>query len=143
MTISKILVAADFSEDSARALDFAIELSRDTGASIDIVHAFVSPVPAVYRQDVALPEDFELDARKAAKKMLEAEADKVRAANMPVRTHLTDIPAAAAITRTAEEIDADLLVLGTRGHSGLKHILMGSVAEHCVRLSPCSVLVVK
>ena len=42
-----------------------------------------------------------------------------------------------------DEIDADLIVMGTRGHTGLKHVLLGSVAERTIRLAPCSVLTVK
>jgi universal stress protein A len=141
--ITRILAAVDFSENSNRALESAIALARMFEASLDIVHAFNSPVPAIYPYDIGIPDALLRDARNAAKELLAADAEKVHAANMEVRTHLTEVPAAGAIARLAEEIGADLLVLGTRGHSGLRHILMGSVAERAVRESPCSVLVVK
>jgi nucleotide-binding universal stress UspA family protein len=48
-----------------------------------------------------------------------------------------------AILAVAREIGADLIVMGTHGHTGLKHALLGSVAERTVRLAPCSVLTVK
>ena len=140
---SKILVAVDFSETSNRALDAAVDLAKQFGARLEIVHAFTSPVPAMYPYDVGLPDTLLRDARNAAKEMLKAESEKVESAGLSVRTHMTETPAASSIARVAAEIEADLLVIGTRGHSGLKHILMGSVAEHAVRDSPCSVLVVK
>ena len=48
-----------------------------------------------------------------------------------------------AILAAAGEIGADLIVMGTHGHTGLKHVLLGSVAERTIRLAPCSVLTVK
>ena len=50
---------------------------------------------------------------------------------------------AEAIGRQAEEIGADLIVMGTRGLTGLKHVLLGSVAERTLRVAPCAVLTVK
>ena len=53
------------------------------------------------------------------------------------------MPAASAIVEVAGEAKADLIVMGTRGHTGLKHVLLGSVAERTLRLAPCAVLTVK
>jgi nucleotide-binding universal stress UspA family protein len=53
------------------------------------------------------------------------------------------VPAASAIVGQAEELRVDLIVMGTRGHTGLKHVLLGSVAERTLRHAPCSVLTVK
>ena len=53
------------------------------------------------------------------------------------------IEAASAIVDMAEELEADLIIMGTRGHTGLKHVLLGSVAERTLRHAPCSVLTVK
>ena len=52
-------------------------------------------------------------------------------------------PAAATIVDTARERHADLIVMGTKGRTGLAHLLMGSVAERVVRLAPCPVLTVR
>jgi nucleotide-binding universal stress UspA family protein len=60
-----------------------------------------------------------------------------------VSTQLAEAPAARAIARAAEETRADLIVMGTRGNSGLKHLVLGSVAERTLRRAPCSVLTVK
>ena len=58
-------------------------------------------------------------------------------------SHLSEVPAASAIVDMAEELEADLIIMGTRGHTGLKHVLLGSVAERTLRHAPCSVLTVK
>jgi nucleotide-binding universal stress UspA family protein len=52
-------------------------------------------------------------------------------------------PAALAVVDQAEKLSADLIVMGTRGNTGLKHVVLGSVAERVVRTAPCSVLTVK
>jgi nucleotide-binding universal stress UspA family protein len=141
--ISKLLVATDFSENSARALEIAIDFAKKFGATVDLVHAFDIPIPAVYPYEVPIPDSLITDSRRAANKKLEAEKEKVEAAGLEVQTHLSEVPAASAVVRVAEEVGADLLVLGTRGNTGLKHIVLGSVAERTVRHAPCSVLVVK
>jgi nucleotide-binding universal stress UspA family protein len=52
-------------------------------------------------------------------------------------------PAALAIVAQAKELSADLIVMGTHGHTGFKHVVLGSVAERVARTSPCRVLIVK
>ncbi len=142
--VSNILVAVDFSENSDRALEAAIAYASKFGAHIEIVHAFENSLPAVYLPGSSSPDmESVSDARKAAKAMLERERKKAQAAGLEVSTHLAEVPAATAITQLAEEISADLLVVGTHGHAGLSRLMMGSVAEHTVRRAPCSVLVVK
>jgi len=141
--IARILVAVDFSEHSGRALEMAIDLASQFGAQIDLVHAFDVPVPFVTPYEVAVPDTFMQEAREVAKKKLARELDRVVAAGIEAHSHLTEVPAATAIARVAEEIGADLLVMGTRGNAGLKHVLLGSVAERTLRHSPCPVLTVK
>ena len=142
-SISKILVGVDFSENSARALDAAIFYASKFGASIDLVHAVSSPIPVIYAYDVALPASVLCDVRNAAKARLESDRERVEAAGIEVTTHLAETPADAAINQIAAEVEPDLLIMGTRGHTGLKHVLLGSVAERTMRHAPCSVLVVK
>jgi len=141
--ISKIVVGVDFSENSSRALDTAIEMASKLGASIDLVHAFNGMVPMVYPYEVAIPDALLRDIRNAAKAKLMEDQERVNAASVEVRTHLVEVPAHSAIIEVAEDVGADLLIMGTRGNTGLKHVFMGSVAERTVRHAPCSVLVVK
>lgn len=141
--MQKMLVATDFSESSDRAVDAAVELANATGATIELLHAFDLPIPLVTPYEVAVPSAFFTEAREAAKKRLETCEQRVRSAGVEVRSHLGEVPAATAIAKAAEELGCDLIVMGTRGNSGLKHVLLGSVAERTVRSAPCSVLTVK
>lgn len=142
-TIRTILVPLDYSEHSARALETAVEMARGLGAVIHLVHAFEVPVPIVTPYEVAIPENYVEPVREEATRRLEEARDKVAAQGIEVTAHLTESPAATAIVRIAEEVGADLIVMGTRGNTGLKHLLLGSVAERTLRLAPCSVLTVK
>ncbi|MCZ6464204.1 MAG: universal stress protein [Proteobacteria bacterium] len=139
----RIVVAVDFSEHSSRAIEMAVGLAVEFGARVDLVHAFDIPVPLGTPYEVAIPERFLQEARQAAGEKLEAEAGKIAAKKIEVATHLAELPAASAIARVAEEVGADLIVMGTRGNAGLKHVLLGSVAERTLRQAPCSVLTVK
>jgi len=143
MEIRKILVAVDFSAHSEKAVEEAIDLAKLVSAKIDLVHAFDVPVPMVTPYEVAVPTGFIEEARKAARERLKAVEQKVRAAGVEVQAHLTEAPAAHAVARAAEELGSDLIVMGTRGHTGLKHVILGSVAERTLRLAPCSVWAVK
>lgn len=138
-----ILVAVDFSEHSDAAVESAIELAKKLDAEVHVVHAFELRIPMVTPYEVAIPEPYIEDSRNAAKAQLEREAKKVSDAGLTVHAHLAEMPPASAISHTAERVGADLIVMGTRGHTGLKHLVLGSVAERTLRLAPCSVLTVK
>ena len=92
---------------------------------------------------VTVPVDFVKESREAAERQLDEYAERLRGQGVEAKTHLVEVPAAAAIVRLAEELGADLIVMGTRGLTGLKHALLGSVAERTARTAPCSVLAVK
>lgn len=141
--IKTVLVATDFSENAHQAVDAAIQVAKTFGARIDLVHAFQTPVPIVSPYEVVVPDGFLEQARGAAAENLKAVAEKIASEGIEVKTHLTEVPAAPAIARLAEELGADLVVMGTRGNTGLKHVLLGSVAERTIRLAPCNVLTVK
>jgi len=141
--IRKLLVATDFSPHSEQAVEDAVMLARTFGAEIHLVHAFDVPVPVVTPYEVAVPTGFVEQARESARTRLAAVQEKVTASGVHAEAHLTEAPAAQAVARIAEEIDADLIVMGTRGNTGLKHVLLGSVAERTLRIAPCSVWTVK
>jgi nucleotide-binding universal stress UspA family protein len=88
-------------------------------------------------------ESFDRDCRDAAQREIGKWSDKVNAAGVPVESTVTPSPPVEAIERLAGEIDADLVVMGSRGLTGLKHVLLGSVAERTIRTAPCPVLTVK
>ena len=141
--IEIIVAAVDFSPHSDRALEVAIDLGKRFGAAIHVVHAFGLPLPLVSPYEVAVPDAYLQESREAAGLKLSAAGDRVAASGLDVKIHLAEVPAAPAIVRVAKEVGADLIVMGTRGHTGIKHFVLGSVAERTLRLAPCSVLTVK
>jgi nucleotide-binding universal stress UspA family protein len=143
MRFGTILVPVDFSPHAAKALETAIELARQFQGRIHLVHSYPVYVGAVSPYGMVIPETFDRECREAANRELSKWADRVRQAGVPVETTITPIPPSEAIVSTAEEIGADVVVMGSRGLTGLKHVLLGSVAERALRHSHCPVLVVK
>jgi nucleotide-binding universal stress UspA family protein len=142
-SVQKILVAVDFSEYADSVLDVAVEFAKQLSAELHLVHAFDVRIPLVTPYEVAIPTAFIEEAREAAASKLAALIRKVAEDGVTATSHLSEVPAASAIVDLAEEIGADLIIMGTRGHTGLKHVLLGSVAERTLRHAPCSVLTVK
>jgi nucleotide-binding universal stress UspA family protein len=93
--------------------------------------------------DVTLPASYLDETRRAGRERLQTLADKVQAEGIEVRTHLRNEAPADAIVACAEELAADLIVMGTHGYTGVKHALLGSVAERTLRAAPCPVLTLK
>jgi len=141
--IRQVVVAVDFSEHATRAVQAAIELAKRYDASLHLVHAYHMPVLVGMPDEVALPPDFWTGVKEAASKRLDQVIANVRSAGVRVTAHLREANPSDAILDVARETGADLIVMGTRGLTGLKHVLLGSVAERTLRLAPCSVLTVK
>lgn len=136
----RIGCAVDFSDGSHAALREAADLARRFGADLVLLHA--EEMPGV--TDIPPPQSVveatrrELEGRLAAWK---AEAE--RELGRPVEAHLFPGPAAPGVARAAAEHRLDLLVTGTHGRRGFRHLVLGSVAERLVHLAPCAVLVVR
>jgi nucleotide-binding universal stress UspA family protein len=138
-----ILVPVDFSDHAARALDMAIDLAKAFGARIELLHCYQIGPGAVSPYGIVLPESFDREVREAAAKQLAEWRDKTAAAGVDTHANLSSMYPSLAIVDTATEIGCDLVVMGTRGLSGIKHVLLGSVAERVLRSAPCPVLTVK
>lgn len=137
MNVSRILCPVDFSDSSHEALRAACDIARRFGAQVDLLHV-VEPLPTSELM-VAQPYDYELD--KVRDKL-----GRLPPADMgpqPVRRAVKIGYPADVILAYAREIDADLIVLGTHGRTGLAHLLLGSVAERVVQRAPCPVLVTR
>lgn len=141
--ISTILAAVDFSEPSDMALDAAIGLAKQFGAELHLVHAYSIPIPMVTPYEVAIPNVYLEETRKAANKHLQERLDKAKQAGLSAEAHLTEGVPHLAIDEMAKSVGAQLIVMGTHGHTGFTHMLLGSVAERTLRHAPCSVLTVK
>jgi nucleotide-binding universal stress UspA family protein len=141
--IERIVVGVDLSEHDDLAIDAAVELAKRFHAELHLLHALDTRIPVMAPYEVVIPAAVIEGARSAATAKLETLLEKVATEGMTASAHLKDAPAAWAIVDLAGEIGADLIVLGTRGHTGLVHALLGSVAERTLRHAPCSVLTVK
>ncbi len=139
----KILVATDFSPGAARALEVALAVAAPGKAEVHVVHALEIPLPMFEPYAVALPPELIGAARKTAQDKLAVISNKIRAQGLGGTTHLGEAPASMCVAERAKELAADLVVIGTHGHTGFKRFLLGSVAERTVKESPVSVLTVK
>lgn len=141
--IRTILVPVDFSEYSQAAFDAAIDLAKELGAKLHLLHCYQINVGGVSPYGVVLPQNLDREIRDAAQAKLSEWEEKAKAAGVEAGTSVTPLFPSEAIASVAEDIGADLVVMGTRGLSGLKHVLLGSVAERTIRTAPCPVLTVK
>jgi universal stress protein A len=142
--IRTILVPVDFSDHSSQALEMAADVAKAFGgAKLHLLHCYQIQPVGVSPYGIVLPETYDRDIREAASRQLEAWRQKAVAAGVEAEVHLSAMYPSIAISETASEIDADLIVMGTRGLSGIKHVLLGSVAERTLRTAPCPVLTVK
>ncbi len=139
----KILVPVDFSSHASKALETAIELAKVFKAKLHLLHCYQINVGAISPYGLVIPESFDRDIREAATRQIEKWRAKVAVEKVEVEAEVSPIFPSEAIATTAERIGADLIVMGTRGLSGIKHVLLGSVAERTVRIAPCPVLTVK
>lgn len=145
MNVSTILVPTDFSDDANKAVSTASELAELLSAKIVILHAYSVDVPMASPMagGYSLPVGFYEKLRSSATSRVDEAAKKLRADGIDATGIAVCEPAAFAIADHAESLPAELIVMGTRGNTGLKHVLLGSVAERVVRTAPCPVLVVK
>ena len=141
---SVILVATDFSEPAEAAIAAGLDLAkRDDSSSLHLVHAFTYPTPIAGPYDVALPTQYLKETQVAADNQMAAIAERARNAGIAPTTHVVSQPTVEGIVAVATEIGAQVIVVGTHGHTGLKHALLGSVAERIVRHAPCDVWVAR
>lgn len=143
LQIRTILVPVDFSEHAARALEVAISLAKAFGARIHLLHCYPIQLGGISPYGLVVPESLDRDVREAAARKLAEWRDKVSDAGVEVSDTVTPIFPSEAIAEQAGALDADLVVMGTRGLTGLRHVLLGSVAERTLRIAPCPVLTVK
>jgi nucleotide-binding universal stress UspA family protein len=144
MTLPKrIIVATDFSPESEKALEYALELAQKFDASVHLVHGFVVPVLPGPEAGLPIPPDVITSMEKAAQKGLQESAARHAKARVPIEAHLKWEDPRHAVVDVAKEINAELVVIGTHGRKGLKRALLGSVAESVVRFAPCPVLTVR
>ena len=144
-TITRILVPTDFSATSDAALDFAKMIAGTTGASLHLLHVFEDPfVAGAFAAEAYAP--MPLATRDAliadANTRLAHRLSPDERVRFNATTEVITGVSAPTIIEYARDTNADLIVMGTHGRTGVAHLLLGSVAERVVRLSPCPVLTV-
>jgi len=138
--LKTILVPIDFSPASEKALDYAVPFARQFDARITLLHVTQGQFCAT--EFAYLPiEESECHERLRAR--LEELALSRIGPEWSGPALVRAGPAFDMIAAVAREIDADLIVINTHGHTGIRHLLMGSTAEMVVRHAPCPVLVVR
>jgi nucleotide-binding universal stress UspA family protein len=151
---TKILLATDGSEEAGLAARTAADLAEKTGSELHLVHVFgiASVGPPVYPEATELQgveREAEIEQRQRiseqrSREVLEAEVEKLRSTGGTVaQAHLIEGRVAQEVVALAEEIGAGLIVMGSRGHGGIRRALMGSVSDSVVRHAHCPVLVVR
>jgi len=146
IAMKNVLVATDFGEASDNALAYGRELAARFGATLHVLHvaeniyitAFGAETYASFAPD--LQRDIEANAHRRLAEAV-VDSDGLGPATVPVV--MTSGMPAYAIIDYARDHDIDLIIMGTHGREALQHLLMGSVAERVVRLSPCPVLTVR
>jgi nucleotide-binding universal stress UspA family protein len=144
---SKILVAIDGSQSSMEAAEYAIEMAKKDGAKI--IALTVNRI-ALSSYGLATPEG-EIKSPKEKEIILESKTrldilgQNATQNNVELKTELinSQMSIDGAIVEYAESEDVDLIIMGTRGRSGFKKLLLGSVASAVVTYSPCPVMIVK
>lgn len=152
----KILVAMDGSEHSLKALGTSIQIAKEFSGELTLIHVYsaavtpimmpepstLSPtrVPIITAEEVTRVADA---AREAGRQVLAEGTQKVKAENVKVETMLEEGHAVQEIVRVAKEGEFDLIVIGAKGISRIRELLLGSVTDGVVHHAACPVLVVK
>lgn len=140
LQIRTILVPMDFSRESLRVLEYAIVMARKFGATIHVLHVRPSKeASAMERADKMM-----LNYPDTIDFLQDRLADVQRKHNVkfsPDHCHVSSGRPFEEICKLAREIDADVIALPTRGHAGLKRVVLGSTAERVIRYAPCPVLI--
>ena len=142
LKIKNVLVPIDFSKASLAAINYALKVATRFGAELNLIHVFEPEYPLVGMNAIPLylPDP---EARIRARAHLEITA---RRHGIPLRAehiHVKEGRPFEEICRLAGRINIDLVIIPTRGNTGLKHLALGSTAERVVRHSPCPVLVLR
>lgn len=141
LQMKTILLATDLSESSKIAFSLACSLGRDHGAKLIVLHA----VPTGTHEALLMAQLGQGDSAAEFRDEIQHELHDFHPApaDVSIEYQMVKGSPTSAIVQKAKETGCDLIVMGTHGRTGLKRVLMGSVAEHVMRSAPCPVLVVK
>ncbi|MBN1560818.1 universal stress protein [candidate division KSB1 bacterium] len=146
LLFTKILCPTDFSDPSFEALEFANELALHFIAELFVLHV-VAPVPVdindTMMQVPLYVFQHQQQLEKSSSKKLEEEIAKRISPKVTVHSRVVVGNAADQIVKFADDEKVDLIIISTRGQTGLKRLVFGSVAERVVRLAAQPVLTIR
>ena len=141
-----IVTGTDGSAGAQGALSWAVEEARRRGDALRVVHVWEAPItayPGSFIGARAVDIETTLEIFRTSAEKQGDEARSWLAANASDVKATVSLLEGSAATRLVEAAaDADLLVLGARGHGGFSTLLLGSVSDHCTRRAPCTVVIV-
>jgi nucleotide-binding universal stress UspA family protein len=140
--MKRIVLATDGSPSAARAIEEAIELARLAAAELHVVAVWSVPTSAFGYGLVVVPGVGDAE-REQGQRVLTAAADAARQAGVEVETVLREGEPATEICAVADELHADLIVIGSHGWNPFRRALLGSVSTRVLHHAPCPVLVVR
>ncbi len=143
--IQRILCPVDFSESSDHASRYAVAFCKTFGAELTLLHV-ISPPIAALPGDHLVPDMMQADidaVAEATRERLSQLVGELSDLGITVQSRVISGIPFVEIIRFAKDWDADMIVIGTHGRTGLQHFLIGSVAERVVRKAPCPVLSIK
>lgn len=135
----RIVVGIDGSAPSVAALHWALGQAELTGASLEAVTAWEYPSFYSWEGGAVPPREFEGAASETVENVVDEAVDRRNSA-VPIRTRVLQGHSATVLLEVSD--DADLLVVGSRGHGALVGALLGSVSQKCVHYSRCPVVLV-
>ena len=142
----QVLFCTDFSDNSREALRVAVDYAKVFGSELIILHVINSSQLGYPSIEEGMPLDIRAaldNIQESVDKALNLLAAECRDFVKSVRVASKIGSPAHEIVRFAEENDLSLIVLGTHGFTGIKHLIMGSTAENVVRTAACPVLTVR
>jgi nucleotide-binding universal stress UspA family protein len=143
MQIRRILVPTDFSAPSKQAIAYAFELAQTLGATLVLLHV-IEELPSYI--GFLPPEETRKDLEDLAGRArldLAQVAPQAQDGKIEVTCQAVVGAPAPKIIEVAQEMKADMIVIATHGRTGFRHFVMGSVAEHVVRIALCPVLTIR
>ena len=144
MPVQTIVVPTDFSSNAEAAYKVADEFAEAFGAKIVLVHVREEPFIAMssMHPDLQVPLSLQSDIKSASETALSHAKEAFKGSRV-AQVRAVDGRAPHGICETAKELNADLIVMGTHGHTGINHLLLGSTAERVLRKATCPVVTVR
>ncbi len=140
---SHLVAPTDFSPNSEKAIDYAVQLARRLGAKLTLLHVVPEPSALDYSMEGVSVQEIQ-EWEEEAKTKLTEQLTRAQLEYKDVDAlRLSALHPREEIVRAVTDLSADLLVISTHGYTGWKHFLFGSDAEKILEHSPCPVLVVR